>query len=146
MEKIDFDNLSRKAFAPGAGIPELNELWGHTFLLPHWNFIARGPVTQPQPYIASRQDVCQGQDMIRSFTDNEKLTAFARQNNLLEADQSVRTLSVPTVNIIPWLLNYSQYGIYGIWFNSDTGSNGYYAPLTQLWAVKEHLDKTWNKR
>ncbi len=142
----DFDTLCKKAFAPGAGIPELNELWGNTFSLASWLFIARGPAAQPQPYIASRADICNGQDMIRAFTDNQKLTAFARENKLLETDGSVRTLSIPTQGIIPWLENYWQHGIYGIWFNSDSGSKGFYSPLTQLRAVKDHLDKTWSKQ
>lgn len=143
--EIDFDRLSRLAYSSGAGISELNELWGYTFLLANWHFIARGSMTQPQPYIASRNDVCSGQDMIRAFTDEQKLTAFANQNNLLQADQSVRILSVPTKNIIPWLLNFSQYGIFGIWFNSDTGSEGFYSPLAQLNAIKQHLDATWKR-
>ncbi|HRE68220.1 MAG TPA: hypothetical protein PLM56_09005 [Cyclobacteriaceae bacterium] len=70
--KADFDNLCKRAFSQGAGIPELNELWGNVFLLQNWLFIARGPVNQPQPYIASRADVCNGQDMIRAFTDDQK--------------------------------------------------------------------------
>jgi hypothetical protein len=142
---IDFDKLSELAFATGAGIPHLNELWGHTFSLPNWYFIARGPAHQPNPYIASRADVCHGQDMIRAFTDDKRLMSFGQENNLLEVDQSVRILAIPTSNIVSWLEGYMQYGIYGIWFNSDTASKGYYAPLSQLRPIKEHLDKNWKK-
>ena len=142
---IDFDKLSAEAFSPGAGIPQLNELWGNVFSLSAWNFIARGPIDRPHPYIASRSDVCNGQDMIRAFTDDQKLTAFGRENNLMEADQSVRILSIPTKDIIPWLEGFSQYGIFGIWFNSDKASTGFYSPITQLRPVKNHLDKTWRK-
>ncbi|HMR56168.1 MAG TPA: hypothetical protein PKK67_09000 [Cyclobacteriaceae bacterium] len=141
--KADFDNLCKRAFSQGAGIPELNELWGNVFLLQNWLFIARGPVNQPQPYIASRADVCNGQDMIRAFTDDQKLTAFAHENKLVEADGSVRSLAIPVQSVVSWLEGFGQYGIYGVWFNSDTKSQGFYSPLVQLRPVKDHLDKTW---
>jgi hypothetical protein len=145
MEKNLFDDLSEKAYRAGAGIPELNELWGHTFALTEWYFIARGPVEHPHPYIASRPDTCEGKNMIRAFTDVDKLTAFAKENNLAEADNSVRMLSVPTVNIVTWLQTFLKHNVYGIWFNSNNESSGYYAPIEQLKEIKTYLHKTWTR-
>jgi hypothetical protein len=145
MEKNLFDTLAGRAYSPGAGIHELNELWGHTFLLTEWHFIARGTLENPAPYIASRADVCEGKNMIRAFTDAEKLKAFARENNLFKDDSSLRILTIPTANIITWLQGFERHGVHGIWFNSNTESHGYYSPLTQLQAIKNYLDKTWTQ-
>lgn len=145
MEKNLFDTLSQRAYSQGAGVHELNELWGHTFLLTEWFFIARGSAEHPMPYIASRPDVCEGKNMIRAFTDMEKLKAFAKENNLMEADHNIRMLSIPTEKIINWLQGFIRHGVHGIWFNSDTHSYGYYSPLAQLQAIKDYLDKTWTR-
>ncbi|MFI5204282.1 MAG: hypothetical protein ACHQF2_07275 [Flavobacteriales bacterium] len=143
MEKNLFDLLAKKAYAENAGVPELNELWGNTFLLDNWFFIARGPIGHPHPYIASRPDTCEGKHMIRAFTDTEKLSAFAKENNLLEEDNGIRILTVPTIKIINWITPFAQHEVFGIWFNSDNNSNGFYAPILQLQSIKEYLDKTW---
>ncbi|MFI5203452.1 MAG: hypothetical protein ACHQF2_03060 [Flavobacteriales bacterium] len=146
MKKNFFDELSKNAYAQGAGVPELNELWGNTFLLNEWFFIGRGPLDHPYPYIASRPDTCEGKNMIRAFTDSDKLTLFAKENDLLETDKSVRILSIPTVNIISWLEGFAQHNVHGVWFNSDTSSSyGYFAPILQLQSIKDYLDKTWTR-
>lgn len=142
--QFDFDALSNKAHGPGGGIPQLNELWGHTFLLKEWLFINRGTLAEPSPYIASRADVCEGKHMMRAFTDEQKLMSFVNENNL-ESNGVPFLLSIPTQNIIPWLQGFARQQVFGIWFNSDIRSNGYYSPLAQLPIIKNYLESNWKQ-
>ena len=144
--KIDFDALSNIAHGPDGGIAKLNELWGHTFQLKEWLFINRGTLTAPSPYVASRADVCEGKQLIRAFTDAQKLMDFVSENKLANNGDVPFILSVPTQDIIPWLLNFTRQQVYGIWFNSNLKSNGYYSPLAQLRPIKDHLDRNWFRR
>lgn len=136
---VNFDELARKTIASNGAMADLNNLYGAAFALEKWHFIARGTPPDVNPYIASNADYADGQHMVRAFTDTERLIKFARENNLTDADGSAAILSVPTINIIDYLEQFAPYGVHGIWFNSDTASDGFFLPLKQLRAVKEHL-------
>ncbi|HRH41355.1 MAG TPA: hypothetical protein PKY82_06885 [Pyrinomonadaceae bacterium] len=135
---IPFDELSRKAFETNA-IEDLNALFGAAFSLENWLFIARGEMPNLNPYIAANPEFADGQQMIRAFTDSERLQRFARENNLTGADGSALFLTLPTVNIVEYLEQFIPYGVHGIWFNSDSESEGFFIPLKQLRPIKEHL-------
>ncbi|HLM00134.1 MAG TPA: hypothetical protein VK400_03700 [Pyrinomonadaceae bacterium] len=139
---VDFDALNRKATESGGAIEDLSNVYGNAFALPEWYFIARGEFPDIRPYIASNANYADGQYMIRAFTDKERLQRFAKENNLTGADGEVLTLDIPTANIIAYLEQFVPNGVYGIWFNSDNGSEGFFAPLKQLRPIKEHLEKT----
>lgn len=138
---VDFDLLSRKANEPNAPMENLNALFGAAFALEKWEFIARGEMPNVNPYVASRADVANGQQMVRAFTDGERLQRFAKENNLTREDGSVDILSVPTGGIVEYLEQFIDYGVHGIWFNSDSISDGFFVPLKQLRPIKEHLAK-----
>lgn len=135
---VPFDELSRKAFATNA-MPDLDALFGAVYALENWLFIARGEMPNVNPYIAANPDFADGQQMIRAFTDGERLQRFARENNLTGADGVALALTIPTANIIEYLEQFIPYGVHGIWFNSDTESEGFFIPLKQLRPIKEHL-------
>jgi hypothetical protein len=137
---LDFDELVKKAYDVNAPIEAKNDLWGNAFALPEWFFIARGEFPNVQPYIASNPEIADGQYMIRSFTDTEKLHRFAKENNLLTENSESLILSMPTDSIIDYLETWISQDVYGIWFNSDNGSDGFFSPLAQLRAVKTHLN------
>jgi hypothetical protein len=141
---VDFDALARKANETGA-MEEIGNLFGHAFALKQWHFIARGQFPDVHPYIASNEQVADGQYMIRAFTDTDRLLRFAQENNLMEngvseSEKSALILSIPTDNIIDYLEDFIPQGAYGIWFNSDTKSDGFFIPLEQLQPIKEHLE------
>lgn len=138
---VDFDALARKTALSNGALEDLNDLYGAAFALSQWHFIARGTPPDVYPYIASNADYADGQNMVRAFTDTDRLLSFARENNLTEADGTAPILSVPTANIIEYLEQFASYGVHGVWFNSDTGSDGFFLPLKQLRPVKEHLAK-----
>ncbi|HEX8738313.1 MAG TPA: hypothetical protein VF721_23460 [Pyrinomonadaceae bacterium] len=138
---VDFDALNRKAIESGGAIEDLSNIYGNAFALPEWYFIARGEFPDVSPYIASNANYADGEYMIRAFTDKERLHRFAKENNLTGADGEVLTLDIPTGNIIDYLEQFIPNGVYGIWFNSDNGSEGFFAPLKQLRPIKEHLEK-----
>ncbi|MBX7173245.1 MAG: hypothetical protein K1X72_19910 [Pyrinomonadaceae bacterium] len=133
-----FDELSRKAFSTNA-MEDLNALFGEVYELENWLFIARGEMPNLNPYIAANPDFADGQQMIRAFTDSERLQRFARENNLTGEDGSALVLTIPTANIVEYLEQFIPYGVHGIWFNSDTESEGFFIPLKQLRPIKEHL-------
>ncbi len=138
---IDFDELSRRANAPNAPTDALNKLFGAAFALENWEFIARGELPNINPYVAARADVAGGQQMIRAFTDSNRLQRFAKENNLTDASGATQILSIPTEGIVEYLEQFITYGVHGVWFNSDTTSDGFFIPIKQLRPVKEHLAK-----
>jgi hypothetical protein len=143
---IDFDDLSRKTTESGGAMEDLNNLYGQVFSLSEWYFIARGEFPDVSPYIASNARYADGKYMIRAFTDKERLHRFAKENNLTGADGEVLTLDIPTANIIDYLEQFIPHNVHGIWFNSDGGSEGFFAPLQQLRPIKEHLERiNWRK-
>lgn len=137
---VDFDALSVKATASNR-MEDLNVLFGAVFALPQWEFIARGNMPNVSPYVASNAAYADNQPMIRAFTDGKRLIRFARENNLTRADGSCDSISIPTTNIVDYLEQFISQGAYGIWFNSDTESDGFFVPLKQLRPIKEHLAK-----
>lgn len=139
--EIDFDALARKANESGGAMEDLNRLFGAAFALPQWRFIARGTLPNVNPYIASKADYQNGQNMIRAFTDSKRLQRFAKENNLTAPDGSVDMLDIPTGGIVEYLEGFIKHGVYGVWFNSDTESDGFSIPLARLRPIKEHLAK-----
>ena len=139
--QTDFDALSRKATQTNA-TEDLNRLFGAVFALPEWNFIARGELPDIYPYVASNAAVADNQPMARAFTDADRLMRFARENNLTKPDGSCDFLTIPTTNIIEYLEGFIQYGAYGVWFNSDTASDGFFVPIKQLQPIKDYLAKS----
>ena len=142
MEKeLDFDGLARKANESGGAMEDLNRLFSAAYTLDQWIFIARGELPNINPYVASRADYQNGKQMIRAFTDSNRLLRFARENNLTNADGGAEMLCIPTKGVVEYLEQFIQHGVYGVWFNSDSESDGFSIPLKQLRPIKEYLEK-----
>lgn len=139
--ETDFDALARKTNESGGAMTDLNNLFGAVFDLREWLFIARGEMPNVNPYIAANAANTEGKQMIRAFTDSARLMRFARENNLTKPDGSCPMLTVPTAGIIEYLEQFLQYDVHGVWFNSDTQSDGFFIPIKQLRPIKEHLAK-----
>lgn len=142
-DEIDFDALARKTRESDNSIEDSNALYLQVFALPQWHFIARGQFPDVNPYIASNPQVADGQYMVRAFTDTDRLQRFAKENNLMGTEpvgkEDVLVLSVPTEKIVDYLEQFISQGVHGIWFNSDSQSYGFFAPLKQLRPIQEHL-------
>jgi len=136
---VDFDALSRRMMASGGAREDLDAIYGHTFALPAWFFIARGELPEVHPYVASNAAVAEGRPMIRAFTDTDRLYRFAQENGLTDAAGSASILSIPTAGAVEYLEGFIEDGAYGLWFNSDNGSDGFFAPLQQLRPIRDHL-------
>ena len=143
-DEIDFDALARKTSESDSPIEDFDNLYGHAFALPQWHFIARGQFPNVSPYVALNAQVAGGQYMIRAFTDTDRLLRFARENNLIELHAvgkgDALILSLPTDTIVDYLERFSPLNVHGIWFNSDTKSDGFFVPLKQLRPIQEHLN------
>ena len=138
-KQINFDALARKSNESGGAMDDLNNLFGATFALEKWLFIARGELPNVNPYVAANADYAGGQQMIRAFTDSDRLQRFARENNLTDADGSAQILEIPVGGAVEYLEQFIPYSVHGVWFNSDTESDGYFIQLKQLRPIKEHL-------
>jgi len=139
---VSFDVLAREAMESGGGMTEMGNLYGHAFALPHWHFVARGQLPNVSPYVASNAAYADGKPMLRAFTDTERLQRFAKENNLTDASGGAPILSIPTAGILDYVEGFIQHGVFGIWFNSDASSEGFFAPLAQLRRMKTHLEDT----
>ncbi len=140
MSPVDFDLLVQRAYAPSATVADKDQLWGAAFALTEWHFIARGPLPNPHPYVASNTTVANGASMVKAFTDSERLDRFARENQLAGADGAVQLLSMPTHAALRYLASLGAGDVYGLHFNADRASFGFFIPLAQLPIVKRHLD------
>ncbi len=138
---VNIDALSRKVNKSGGAMDDLNNLFGSTFALEKWLFIARGALPNINPYVAANADYADGQQMIRAFTDSDRLQRFARENNLTDTDGSAQMLEIPASGAVEYLEQFIKYGVHGVWFNSDTVSDSYFIPLAQLRPIREHLAK-----
>ena len=141
QEQADFDALSRKTQENGVAREDFDRLFKATFALPEWLFIARGEAPNFNPYVASKEGIADGQQMVRAFTDGTRLHRFAVENGLLDANGEALILTIPTSGVIKYLEQFEQYGVYGVWFNSDLQSDGYFTPLKQLRIIQEHLNE-----
>ncbi len=139
--ELDFDALARKANESGGAMEDLNKLFGAAFALPKWFFIGRGEIPNISPYIASKADHENGQQMIRAFTDTKRLVRFAKDNNLTDPDGTTQFIDMPTNETIEYLERFIKHDVDGVWFNSDAESDGFSIPLKQLRPIKEHLAK-----
>lgn len=139
-DQINFDALAQKANETSS-MEDLNALFGAVFDLPEWNFISRGELPKVFPYVTSNAEIADNQPMVRAFTDSDRLMRFARENNLTEADGSCKILTMPTANIAEYLEKLIPLGAFGVWFNSDSQSEGFFIPIKQLRPIKEHLAK-----
>ncbi|BCM92534.1 hypothetical protein IAD21_04416 [Abditibacteriota bacterium] len=142
--EVNFDALVQRTMTLDAtpqDLTALNDLYGQAFALPNWHFIARGQFPDVSPYIASNEAVADGQYMIRSFTDPERLQRFVKENHLEDDEGGSMMINIPTENIIDYLEQFIAQGVHGIWFNSDTVSDGFFVPLKQLRPIKEYLER-----
>ena len=146
---VDFDALSR-AVTRSDAVEDLEKLYGQVFALREWHFIARGKFPEVHPYIASNARVAGGRHMVRAFTDTDRLMRFARENKLTgeyaPGKEEALILSMPTDKIIDYLEQFIPQGAYGVWFNSDSKSDGFFVPLKQLRPIKEHLENMRPRR
>jgi len=135
----DFDALSRAAFAKGATIENQNALWTPTMKLKEWQFIARGEFPNVYPYCCSNEGIAGGKAMLKAFTDADRLMSFAKENGLTDAKGSVHILTMPPEGVIKAASQYEGMGVWGIHFNANRESDGYYAPLEQLQPIVDFL-------
>ena len=136
--EVDFDSFARQVMRADRTIADLDQLYGHVFALPQWHFVARGQFPNVHPYIASNVQVAEGLYMLRAFTDTDRLLRFAQENQLADGESAL-ILSLPTDTIVDYLEQFIPQGVHGVWFNSDTKSDGFFAPLSQLRPIQEHL-------
>lgn len=138
---VDFDGLVQKTIASNNARSDLDTLYGAVFSLESWHFIARGELPNVFPYVASNAEYVDNLPTARAFTDTGRLLRFAKENNLTDASGEAPVLSIPTDKVVEYLEQFISRGVHAVWFNSDTQSIGFFAPLKQLRIIKEHLEK-----
>ena len=135
----DFDWLAEQAFGPARTREVEGVLWQHVFALPKWYFIARGEFPNIHPYVAKAEGVAYGQFMIRAFTDTDRLYRFCVENELQAEGADALILELPTDSVLDYLDQFISSDVFGIWFNSNTGSKGFFSPLAQLRPIRDYV-------
>ncbi|MCB9225393.1 MAG: hypothetical protein R2780_00320 [Crocinitomicaceae bacterium] len=145
MNKVDFDALSKAAYAEKSKIQEKDALWLEVFSLPEWYFIATGTLPNIVPYIGRAEVIEPGSLWLYAFTDANRASTFAKENGFGSQDGSTFYLTVPNNRtIVRWIMGYKDNDVKGIFFNAD--GNGFYAPIRQLKPIKDHLATAYPDR
>ena len=125
INEVDFESLARKANESGGAMEDLNMIFAAAYALEKCFFIGRGEIPNISLYIASKADYENGQQMIRAFTDTKCLVRFTKDNNLTDPDGTTQFIDMPTNETIEYLERFIKHDVYGVWFNSDTESDGF---------------------
>lgn len=138
MERIDFDQLCKKAYHIESSLKDKDNLWLEAFKLPNWYFIARGAIPNVYPYVAEAKLIEPNSHWIYAFTDSNRATFFAKKNNLFTEDNNSQILTVPNDdNLIPWIMEFQQKDVKGVFFNAE--GHGFFVPIAQLSVIRKHL-------
>lgn len=138
---LEFDFLAKAAYTPEGTFDDKDRLWTKALALREVYAIARGQFPDIYPYIASNAGIASGQPLIKVFTDTERLLDFAEAHGLLDDDGAASVLTLPVAGLIKAAHDYARSGIYGIHFNGDKESYGFFTPFEQLPYIREHLDR-----
>lgn len=139
MSHLDFDALSTNAYAQGGNnIQALDKLWTSAFGLEKWYFIARGQAPNFRPYVGYKKEAGKDVPVVYAFTDEDRLEAMARELKLVDPQGNIQVMTIPTKNIVNYLVQFGQVGVKGVWFNPN--GSGFYATLEALPQVKARVD------
>ncbi len=138
----DLDRLAREGLAHGAPREAMDALFTATFRLPHWLFIATGDASAHQAHVKRDPGLERGAPMVKAFTDEARLQAYARENGLVGPDVAapVLRLAVPD-EAIAFLGGLAEAGVTHIHFNANRASDDHYLPLVQMPIVHRHLQR-----
>ncbi|MBD3636103.1 MAG: hypothetical protein HUJ25_02080 [Crocinitomicaceae bacterium] len=142
MERVDFDQLCKRAYSSESMLKDKDNLWLEVFKLSEWYFIARGALPEVYPYIAEANIIEPNSHWVYAFTDSNRATFYAKKNNLYMDDKTSQLISVPNDDkLIPWLENLQEEGVKGVFFNAD--GHGFFVPIKQLRLIREHLNQSY---
>lgn len=128
----DIDRKAARLRAEPQSFAAMDGLWRAVYGLERWIFIARGSQDDPKPYAG---ELSPG-PMVFAFTTAERALEGGRSVGLGDEEASL-LLAVPMPGAIEWVASFAGSGIAGIAF--DVPSAGYYAPLTNLLPMRDHM-------
>lgn len=142
MERIEFDQLCKQAYTTESSLQDKDNLWLEVFKLPEWYFIAKGAAPNIHPYIAEANLIEPHSHWLYAFTDSNRATFYAKKNRVYTEDNGSQLIAVPNnEKLIPWIQQYAEEGVKGIFFNAD--GHGFFVPIQQLLPIKEHLNESY---
>ncbi|RYG52258.1 MAG: hypothetical protein EOO01_06880 [Chitinophagaceae bacterium] len=138
MQSTEIDQLVQAASRSGR--PEdLSSLWKATLNLPQWHFITKvqDSTADRKPFIG----VIENKPWVFVFTDRNKAQLYGAappNTGFVDSSGSVLVISMETNKAIDYVMGLHQAGVYGIRLNEG---NGWYAPLEQLPAIIQFVNK-----
>jgi hypothetical protein len=136
VERVDFSELSRRAFSEDGTREDKRKLWQATFALKEWYYLARGSLENPTPYCATAVQIEPDTYWLYAFTDPDRVEQFAHQLQGENAPFVYLTVPNPADRgAIARIMSYQEDGIKGIYFNCL--DYGFYAPLSDLQALAD---------
>jgi len=112
----------------------MTALWRYTLAMDEWYFIARGEMPDVKPFVG----VVEGAPSLMAFTDTDYANAFGRSQNLIDADNNVSVLSIPTEGFLDYAETLVERGIENLIFNA--GVHDYFQPLQNLRAIFDYIN------
>lgn len=106
--------------------------WRAYLALPMWLFVARGPDTQPSPFIALLDE----RPTLLMFSDAAGARAAAMALGIPEAE-AAKILAVPAAAAVDWAASFAALGVLDIQVDRHLG--GFIAPLQMLPAIRAGL-------
>lgn len=129
------DRLAAQVTGPDDQVG-MTALWRLTMSLDHWWFIAVGDEGLESPAAATIDD----QLMVLTFTAAERARDFAVKNGMIGAEDDLRAIALPPLEVVKSADTYREAGIGGLMF--DPHIAGYFIPTGQLPVVWDAVYST----
>lgn len=135
VQLSDTDRLAARVTGPEDQVG-MTALWRLTMDLEHWWFIAVGDAGEESPAAA----VIESQLMLLTFTTAERAREFAVDNGMIGAEDDLRAIALPPLEVVESAQTYQDAGIGGLMF--DPHIAGYFIPTEQLPVVWDAVHST----
>lgn len=152
---VNFDELTRKAFAPDWTDDDQRKLYTALLSLPEWYFIAVGEFPNAAPFYAVFPGYLDNLPLITAFTDDERLRSYVAKNNtsngagyapifiptadgFIEFSSDRSNFSFAPETFFKLLEKFYNHGIRGIIFNHGSGTP-FFVELRQLRSIYDYL-------
>lgn len=128
------DALSDATRASGGALGSQAALWRAMFGLEKWFFVARGAAPEVGPLVGTVDEV----PSLLAFTTAMRAREFALTNGLSE-EQASQVLAVPSESVLGLCDQLAEHGVKRLVV--DQGVLGFFAPLDQLHAIHDFVQK-----
>lgn len=135
----DFVELAGKAFPADGGMNREygDQLWAAAYKLPQWYFLMTPKSMKNKMPSAQMID---GKDWYLVFTDSDKLQAYAKMNNNLDAKGNALFMTMTPTMAVEFARKNADGPVFGVRFNEGQ-AHGWFSPMRNLAIFPGYLKK-----